>query len=60
MSSRRSGCGNSTGRTWVRDKVALEQGVGVLKQGGVAVMDFHVDPGEERLSAATAGGRKTG
>jgi thiamine pyrophosphate-dependent acetolactate synthase large subunit-like protein len=39
---------------------AIEQGVGVLKQGGVCVIDFHVDPGEERLSAATAGSRKTG
>jgi len=39
---------------------ALERGVSVLKQGGVAVVDFHVDPGEERLSSATAGSRKTG
>jgi len=41
-------------------RAALEQGVGVLKAGGVAVVDFHVNPGEERLSAATAGSRKTG
>jgi len=41
-------------------RAALEQGVGVLKQGGVAVIDFYVDPGEERLSAATAGSRKAG
>ena len=39
---------------------ALEDGVGVLKQGGVAVIDFHVDPGEERQSAASVGQRKTG
>src|SRR6185369_4274045 len=39
---------------------ALEEGVGVLKQGGVAVIDFHVDPGEERQSAASVGQRKTG
>ena len=39
---------------------AIERGVSVLKQGGVAVVDFHVDPGEERLSGASAGGRKTG
>lgn len=39
---------------------ALEQGVGVLKQGGVAVIDFHVDPGEDRIASASAGGRKTG
>jgi thiamine pyrophosphate-dependent acetolactate synthase large subunit-like protein len=32
-------------------QAALERGVGVLKQGGVAVVDFHVDPGEERRSA---------
>jgi hypothetical protein len=31
---------------------ALEQGA--LKKGGGGVVDFHVDPGEERLSAATA------
>jgi thiamine pyrophosphate-dependent acetolactate synthase large subunit-like protein len=41
-------------------RAALEQGVSVLKQGGVAVVDLHVDPGEERLSAATAASRKTG
>ena len=41
-------------------KAALEKGVAVLKQGGVCVIDFHVDPGEERVSAASVGGRKTG
>jgi thiamine pyrophosphate-dependent acetolactate synthase large subunit-like protein len=39
---------------------ALEEGVGVLKQGGVCVIDFHVDPGEERTSAASIGQRKPG
>ena len=39
---------------------ALEQGVGVLKRGGVCVIDFHVDPGEDRTSAASVGQRKTG
>ena len=39
---------------------ALERGVAVLKQGGVAVIDFHVDPGEERFFAAAAEGRKPG
>ena len=39
---------------------ALEQGVAVLKQGGVCVIDFHVDPGEDRTSAATVGQRKPG
>src|SRR5258706_4760476 len=39
---------------------AIEKGVSVLKRGGVAVVDFHVDPGEERLSAVSASGRKTG
>ncbi|HEY4265085.1 MAG TPA: thiamine pyrophosphate-binding protein [Micropepsaceae bacterium] len=38
---------------------ALEEGVGVLKQGGVCVIDFHVDPGEDRTSAASVGQRKT-
>jgi thiamine pyrophosphate-dependent acetolactate synthase large subunit-like protein len=39
---------------------ALAQGVGILKGGGVCVIDFHVDPGEERQSAASVGQRKTG
>jgi thiamine pyrophosphate-dependent acetolactate synthase large subunit-like protein len=39
---------------------ALEQGVAVLKQGGVCVIDFHVDPGADRTSAASVGQRKTG
>jgi thiamine pyrophosphate-dependent acetolactate synthase large subunit-like protein len=38
---------------------ALEQGVAVLKQGGVCVIDFHVDPSEERISVASVGQRKT-
>ncbi|HXJ02476.1 MAG TPA: thiamine pyrophosphate-binding protein [Micropepsaceae bacterium] len=38
---------------------ALEQGVAVLNQGGVCVIDFHVDPGEDRTSAASVGQRKT-
>ena len=38
---------------------ALEQGVAVLKQGGVCVIDFHVDPSEERISGASVGQRKT-
>jgi thiamine pyrophosphate-dependent acetolactate synthase large subunit-like protein len=39
---------------------ALQKGVRVLAQGGVAVIDFHVDPGEERQSAASVGQRKIG
>ena len=39
---------------------ALEQGVGVLKQGGVCVIDFHVDPNEERQANASVGQRKAG
>jgi thiamine pyrophosphate-dependent acetolactate synthase large subunit-like protein len=39
---------------------ALEQGVAVLKQGGVCVIDLHVDPSEERISGASVGQRKTG
>jgi thiamine pyrophosphate-dependent acetolactate synthase large subunit-like protein len=38
----------------------LEEGVGVLKQSGVCVIDFHVDPGEDRTSAASVGQRKAG
>jgi thiamine pyrophosphate-dependent acetolactate synthase large subunit-like protein len=38
---------------------ALEQGVSVLKQGGVCVIDLHVDPSEERISGASVGQRKT-
>jgi thiamine pyrophosphate-dependent acetolactate synthase large subunit-like protein len=39
---------------------AIAEGVGVLKSGGVCVIDFHVDPGEDRRSAASVGQRKTG
>jgi thiamine pyrophosphate-dependent acetolactate synthase large subunit-like protein len=38
---------------------ALEQGVSVLKQGGVCIIDFQVDPSEERISGASVGQRKT-
>src|SRR4029077_16057278 len=41
-------------------RAALEQGVGVRKSGAFAVLDFHVDPSEEPLSAGTSGSRKTG
>jgi thiamine pyrophosphate-dependent acetolactate synthase large subunit-like protein len=40
-------------------RAAIEKGVSVLKGGGVCVIDFHVDPSEERLAASSAGGRKT-
>ncbi len=40
-------------------RAAIEKGVGILKQGGVCVIDFHVDPSEERLAASSAAGRKT-
>ncbi len=39
---------------------AIAEGVGVLKSGGVCVIDFHVDPGEERRSSASMSDRKTG
>lgn len=39
---------------------AIAEGAGVLKSGGVCVIDFHVDPGEERRTAASVSGRKTG
>lgn len=38
---------------------AMEEGVAVLKQGGVCIIDFHVDPSEERTSTASVGQRKT-
>jgi len=39
---------------------AIVEGVGVLKSGGVCVIDFHVEPGEDRRSNASVGQRKTG
>jgi thiamine pyrophosphate-dependent acetolactate synthase large subunit-like protein len=39
-------------------EAAIAKGVGILKSGGVCVIDVHVDPGEER-SAATTGTRNT-
>jgi thiamine pyrophosphate-dependent acetolactate synthase large subunit-like protein len=41
-------------------KAAVEQGVGVLKSGGVCVIDFHITPGEERQAGASIGQRATG
>ena len=38
---------------------AIEKGVGILKQGGVCVIDFHVDPSEERIASSSSAGRKT-
>jgi thiamine pyrophosphate-dependent acetolactate synthase large subunit-like protein len=40
-------------------RAAIEQGVGILKQGGVCVIDFHVDPSEERIASSSSAGRKT-
>jgi thiamine pyrophosphate-dependent acetolactate synthase large subunit-like protein len=39
---------------------AIAEGVGVLKSGGICVIDFHVEPGEDRRSNASVGQRKTG
>ena len=39
---------------------AIAEGVGVLRSGGVCVIDFHVEPGEHRRSNASVGQRKTG
>jgi len=39
---------------------ALKRGVGVLMQGGVCVIDFHVDPNAERRAGTSAGQRATG
>ncbi|HEY3641497.1 MAG TPA: thiamine pyrophosphate-binding protein [Xanthobacteraceae bacterium] len=41
-------------------KAALEKGVGILKQGGVCVIDFHVDPPAERQAISALGHRETG
>ncbi|HXF55952.1 MAG TPA: thiamine pyrophosphate-dependent enzyme [Hyphomicrobiaceae bacterium] len=38
---------------------AIEKGVEVLNSGGVAVVDFHITPGEERHAQAALGVRKT-
>jgi len=38
---------------------ALEKGVTILKQGGVCVIDFHVDPNEERKAGTSASQRAT-
>ena len=40
-------------------RAAIEKGVGILKQGGVCVIDFHVDPSEERIASSSSAGRKT-
>jgi thiamine pyrophosphate-dependent acetolactate synthase large subunit-like protein len=39
---------------------AIEKGVSTLKNGGVCVIDFHVDPDEERLAGSGLGHRATG
>jgi thiamine pyrophosphate-dependent acetolactate synthase large subunit-like protein len=39
---------------------AIRQGVDVLRSGGVCVIDFHIDPGEERHVTAALGQRATG
>jgi thiamine pyrophosphate-dependent acetolactate synthase large subunit-like protein len=41
-------------------KAAISKGVSVLKSGGVCVIDFHIDPGEERVAGAALGHRPTG
>jgi len=38
-------------------RAALERGVGILKQGGVCVIDFHVDPNEDRKAGTSASQR---
>ena len=52
MGSGRSNPGHTT--------VVPAEGVGVLKSGGVCVIDFHVNPGEDRRSATSVGQRKAG
>jgi thiamine pyrophosphate-dependent acetolactate synthase large subunit-like protein len=41
-------------------RAAIARGVSVLKSGGVCVIDFHIDPGEERAAGAALGHRPTG
>jgi thiamine pyrophosphate-dependent acetolactate synthase large subunit-like protein len=38
---------------------AIERGVAVLKSGGVCVIDFHIEPSEERKAQASLGIRAT-
>jgi thiamine pyrophosphate-dependent acetolactate synthase large subunit-like protein len=39
---------------------AIRKGLDVLRSGGVCVIDFHIDPGEERHATAALGQRATG
>ena len=39
---------------------AIRKGVSVLQSGGVCLIDFHIDPGEERQANAALGQRATG
>ncbi len=41
-------------------KGAIEKGVGILKKGGVCVIDLHIDPPPERTAGAALGQRATG
>jgi thiamine pyrophosphate-dependent acetolactate synthase large subunit-like protein len=41
-------------------KGAIEKGVGILKKGGVCVIDLHIDPPPERTAGAALGQRQTG
>jgi thiamine pyrophosphate-dependent acetolactate synthase large subunit-like protein len=40
-------------------QAALEKGVGVLKSGGVCLIDFHITPGEDRRAGSALGQRAT-
>jgi hypothetical protein len=40
-------------------EAAIERGVAVLKQGGVCVIDLHVEPGLDRHATAALGQRAT-
>jgi len=40
-------------------RAAIEKGVGILEQGGVCVIDFHVDPSEDRIASSSSAARKT-
>ena len=38
-------------------KPAIDEGVAVLKSGGVCLIDLHIDPGQERTAHSSVGRR---
>ncbi|HTK14553.1 MAG TPA: thiamine pyrophosphate-binding protein [Xanthobacteraceae bacterium] len=52
------GIGPITKASDVKD--AIDKGLAALKAGKVCVIDFHIDPGEDRMAGAALGHRETG